>query len=98
MPLLATNAHECITACRSAYNNKLLLYDPATGRSQEEVRVPRDLTSHDLIESCLMATTSTQQIYVYEDFPLSHVEWCQRQIRCGPAFMRCSFVSWWVCV
>ena len=68
---------------RSAYNKKLLKYNPVTGKSEENLRVPRDLTSHDLIESCIMTTVATQQIYVFEDFPQTLVEWHQRQQRCA---------------
>lgn len=66
---------------RSAYNKVLLEYDPTTGATKEEVNIPRDLLSHDLIESSIMKTSFRSDIAVYEDFPLTHVEWNLRQGR-----------------
>jgi hypothetical protein len=66
---------------RSAYNKVLLEYDPATGATKEEVNIPRDLLSHDLIESSVMKTSFRSDIGIYEDFPLTHVEWNLRQGR-----------------
>lgn len=66
---------------RSAYNKVLLEYDPETGATKEEVNIPRDLLSHDLIESSIMKTSFRSDIAIYEDFPLTHVEWNLRQGR-----------------
>jgi Glycosyl transferase family group 2 len=66
---------------RSAYNAVLLEYDPATGSTNEDINIPRDLLSHDLIESSIMKTAYRSDIAIYEDFPLTHVEWNLRQGR-----------------
>ncbi|KAG5187028.1 hypothetical protein JKP88DRAFT_254240 [Tribonema minus] len=71
---------------RSAYNITLLGWDPATGRTQEERNIPRDLISHDIIESSVMKTMLVPDITVYEEFPTTHVEWHLRQNRWGSAY------------
>ena len=71
------------TSCRSAYNKKLLYYDAKLGTTAAELRIPSDLTSHDIIESCLMSTISSQAVFIFEDFPLTHLEFHTRQLRCA---------------
>lgn len=66
---------------RSTYNETLLGYDSESGNTQEEQNIPRDLLSHDIIESSVMRTMLVPEIAVYEDFPDSHVEWHLRQNR-----------------
>ncbi|KAG5177937.1 hypothetical protein JKP88DRAFT_281595 [Tribonema minus] len=66
---------------RSSYNKTLLGWNPATGRTREEQRIPRDLISHDIIESSVMKTLLAPEISIFEDLPLTHVEWHLRQIR-----------------
>jgi hypothetical protein len=71
------------TVRRSAYNDKLLKYAVTGGvvKTSERSTIPTDLISHDLIESTVMNTLYTKNTSIYEDFPLTHVEWHIRQQR-----------------
>ncbi len=66
---------------RSVYNRTLLGYDPKTGATNEEKRIPRDLLSHDIIESSIMLTMMAPELAIYEEFPLTHLEWSIRAHR-----------------
>jgi membrane glycosyltransferase len=66
---------------RSTYNETLLGYNPQTGSTDEEDNIPRDLLSHDIIESSVMRAMLAPEIAVYEDFAQTHVEWALRQQR-----------------
>ncbi len=66
---------------RSVYNKTLLGYDPKTGTTSEEHRIPRDLLSHDIIESSIMCTMMAPELAIYEEFPLTHLEWSIRAHR-----------------
>ncbi len=66
---------------RSVYNKTLLGYNPTTGTTSEEHRIPRDLLSHDIIESSIMRTMMAPELAIYEEFPLTHLEWSIRAAR-----------------
>ncbi len=56
------------------YNRTLLGYDPLTKTTDEENRIPRDLLSHDIIESSIMKTMMAPELAIYEEFPATHLE------------------------
>ncbi len=66
---------------RSVYNRTLLGYDRKSGTTGEETRIPRDLLSHDIIESSIMKTMMAPELAIYEEFPLTHLEWSLRAQR-----------------
>ncbi len=66
---------------RSVYNRTLLGYDPLTKTTDEKNRIPRDLLSHDIIESSIMKTMMAPELAIYEEFPATHLEWSLRAQR-----------------
>ena len=69
--LCASSCNSAFCTSRSAYNDILLKWDPATHTTQENLTIPKDLLSHDIIESSVMNTMLGECTYC--DCPKSHI-------------------------
>ncbi|CAM9580026.1 unnamed protein product [Ectocarpus sp. 12 AP-2014] len=66
---------------RTKYNELLLGYNPETYTTEEGTRLPRDIVSHDIIESSIMTCVKDSTLEIIEGFPGTCLEWHLRQSR-----------------
>ncbi|CAM9955227.1 unnamed protein product [Ectocarpus sp. 12 AP-2014] len=66
---------------RTKYNELLLGYNCQTYTTEEGTRLPRDLVSHDIIESSIMTCVKDSTLEIIEGFPGTCLEWHLRQSR-----------------
>jgi hypothetical protein len=67
------------TVRRSAYNDKLLKYAVTGAVKIQSVLQSRRISSATISSKAVMNTLYTKNTSIYEDFPLTHVEWHIRQ-------------------